>query len=85
MGENPKEAVELQEIVDQFNQKFDRWTREHGARATFGWQYGTGEKQVKAMEILGIDKIIWRKPPPKGLGEIMNDQQASGSAPPSSL
>lgn len=64
---------ELAEIVKDFNLKFDEWTKKNDCRVTFGWLYNAGpEKQVKAMEILGIDKIIYRKPPPKSLTEVMN-------------
>jgi hypothetical protein len=63
---------ELQEIVKDFNTRFDAWTKDNDCRVTFGWQYNAGpEKQIKAMEILGIDKIIYRKPPPKSLSELM--------------
>lgn len=67
-------------MVDQFNTQFSQWTKKYGARATFGWQYGNGvEKQIKALEIVAIDKIIWRKPPPKGLGEMMHGTGPVGS------
>lgn len=62
----------LQDIVDAFNDAFARWTSATGNRVNFGWQYGDGkEKQIKALEIQGIDKIVWRKPPPKQLFDIV--------------
>lgn len=81
MEQSPKSAVELQEIVDQFNKQFNKWTKDHGARAIFGWTYGDGkDRQVKGLEIQAIDIIVWRKPPPKGLGEMM-DASANNRAP----
>lgn len=72
--ETPASIVHLRQIVADFNRAFDRWTHDWKCRVTFGWLYGDGmEKQVKAMEILGVDKIVWRKPPPKSLAQIMVD------------
>lgn len=65
---------ELKAIVADFNTKLGEWTKKHDCRVTFGWLYNAGtEKQIKAMEIIGIDRIIYRKPPPKGISEMFNE------------
>ncbi len=75
---NNEAFEELKVIVQDFNKAFDAWTEKWGCRVTFGWLYGNGsERQIKAMEILGIDRIVWRKPPPKSLSQIM-DQADTG-------
>ena len=69
------EYKQLQEIVNSFNEAFARWTEATQMRVNFGWQYGDGkEKFVKALEVQGIDKIVWRKAPPKSLTEIVQDR-----------
>lgn len=49
--------------VAEFNRAFDEWMKQTGCVAQFGWKY-TADKQIKALEVLGIDKIVYRKPPP---------------------
>lgn len=71
-----QEVVELKQIVEEFNQKFNAWTNKYDSRVSFGWAYS--DKQIKAMEIQGIDKIVYRKPPPKSLGQIMSEAESPG-------
>ena len=77
-----KAVADLQEIVRQFNKEFDMWSIMYDARVQFGWGYGKPGEQVKKMEIQAIDQIIYRKPPPKSLTEIM-DAKSSAESPPS--
>lgn len=66
-----KAFEELQVIVDGFNLAFSEWTSRYDARVQFGWAYGAIPGPVKMMEIQGIDQIIYRKPPPKALSELI--------------
>ena len=61
--EADRRAVELLNIVTTFNRTFDAWTEKYGCRVNFGWVY-THDRQVKALEVLGVYQIVYRKPPP---------------------
>lgn len=57
---------DLQEVVDEFNTKFNSWMERTGCRADFGWTY----HNIKGLEIRSIDLEVYRKPPPEGLGRF---------------
>jgi hypothetical protein len=56
-------AQDLIALVTSFNQSLAEWSQKTGCVANFGWRYSV-DKQPKALEILGVDKILYRKPPP---------------------
>ena len=58
--EGPKYYTQLQEIVDEFNEKLDLWYEDTGCVVNFSWGYSGGKK----LEIAGIDYIVYRKPAP---------------------
>lgn len=63
--EGPEESklyTRLQEIVTKFNEDLAEWFTTTGCVANFGWKY----QQHKALEITGIDYIVYRKPAPSG-------------------
>lgn len=76
-----KAVADLLEIVKQFNKEFDMWTITYDARVQFGWGYGKPGEQAKKMEIQAIDQIIYRKPPPASLTEIMDANKSAKSTP----
>ena len=53
----------LETVIMNFNQNFQDWMERTGCRATFGWRYG-GDKEVKTLEIVSVDAMIYRKPAP---------------------
>ena len=63
IDDNDEIADALHNAVDQFNKCFNEWMDVSGCRATFAWKYGA-DKSIKEIEILAIDRIIYRKPPP---------------------
>ncbi len=56
-------VLHLENIIEEFNKNFAKWTSEHGCVAEMGWKYlpDTGTKQLK---INSVDKIIFRTPAP---------------------
>lgn len=65
ISDSQKERVteDLQEIVDDFNKKFNDWMKKTGCRADFGWIY----RDIKGLEIRSIELEVYKKPPPEGL------------------
>lgn len=56
----------LQEIVDEFNEKFKSWHEEYNMNVEFGWGYAPGKNGtgVKQIDLQKIDLPIYRKPIP---------------------
>jgi len=50
----------LKSIVEEFNEKLDKWYADSGCVVNFSWAYSGGKK----LEIVGIDYIVYRKPAP---------------------
>lgn len=64
MFEKSADVDRLEKIVSKFNKDFEQWSKDTGMVAKFGWKYGA-EKFPKNIEVLGVDKIIFRKRPPQ--------------------
>jgi hypothetical protein len=79
----------LKTIVDNFNKDLHDWMEDTGCRVNFGFNYGL-DRDVKSLEIMGVDLIVWRKQPPgagvlKGLtmGEVLGGSRAKEENNPS--
>jgi len=59
--EKQKVSNQLENIVHDFNVAFAQWMERTGCRANFGFKYGAG-KELKALEIVSIDAMIYKKP-----------------------
>jgi len=64
----------LKEIVDKFNTDFEEWSRVSGCVVTFGWKYGGEGRFVKALDVQGVDAIVWRKPPPEEIERLLMEK-----------
>jgi hypothetical protein len=54
--------AKLSTIVSRFNEDLAAWHKDSGCVVNFAWKYG----DYKAIEITGIDYIVYRKPAPSG-------------------
>jgi hypothetical protein len=76
----------LKSIVNDFNKNLHDWMEDTGCRVNFGFSYGL-DRDVKSIDILGIDLIVWRKQPPGSgvlksltLGEVLNGNSSASAS-----
>jgi hypothetical protein len=56
----------LQTIVQEFNEKFKKWSEDYDMNVEFGWAYVPSKngKGIKQLDLQKIDLPIFRKPIP---------------------
>lgn len=69
-------SADLLQLVQQFNTAYQIWMNETGCVANFGWKYGS-DQSIKTMELMSIDAIVYRKPPPsfESIAKKLSDPQ----------
>ena len=66
----------LLDLIEGFNKGYSAWMQSTGCVANFGWKYGS-DQSIKTMELMSIDAIVYRKPPPsfESIAKKLSDPQ----------
>lgn len=76
-------SEELEALVKDFNERFGAWMEKTGCRANFSWKYAQGGRIPKALEIVDIDAMIYKKPLPtwasgQDMRQVLEKSESAG-------